>query len=167
MLLPEDIKTLADFPKFVSTAIADQIKQADTKAVGVLGILGIVTGALLSRLNVIKSVTGVAHPLWIFIFGFSVIMILFCMKAIIRVVYPRLSKKGSDSLTYFQDISSVSRGDFVARARSLNTDQVVEQTYSNAYSLATIATKKYRALRHAMLLTGITIVWTIGVLLFS
>ncbi|GEM_PF-5321971 len=60
----EDRKILGDFPKFIASAIADQIKQADTKAVGVLGILGIVTGALLSRLNSLKAVVGVSHPSW-------------------------------------------------------------------------------------------------------
>ncbi len=163
----EDIKTIADFPKFISTSIADQIKQADTKAVGVLGILGIVTGGLLSRLNSIKNVSGIEDPKWIFILGFSVVMILLCMKAIVLVVYPRLSKKGSENMTYFQDIAGFSQEEYVNRGKALTTDEIITNTYITAHNLANIATKKYKALREAMILTIVTIIWTIGVLLLS
>ena len=114
-----------------------------------------------------KAVLGSGHPLWIFIFGMSVVMILLSIKSIIRVVFPRLSKKGSDSMTYFKDISSVSKEDFISKGKSLSTEDIINESYNNAYALSVIATKKYLALREGIIITLITIVWTIGVILFS
>ena len=166
-MITEDTKTLADFPKFITNSIADQIKQADTKAVGVLSILGIVTGALLARLNAIKIMVGISDPLWIFIFGISVVMIMLSMKAIVRVVYPRLSKKNGGNMTYFADISLSSQQEYISGMRALSTDEIISKSYLLTYNLAKIASKKYRALQQAMILTMFTIIWTIAVILLS
>ncbi|GEM_PF-5970718 len=95
-------------------------------------------------------------------------MILLSMKAILRVVYPRISKKGGgDSMTYFQNIAGSSREEYIARGSKLTADEVIANSYMNAHDLAAVASKKYKALREAMILTIITIIWTIGVLLVS
>jgi hypothetical protein len=162
-----DQKVATDFPKFIAVSIADQIKQADTKAFGTISIIGIVTAALLSRLNSLKASVGVLNDTWLILFGISAILILVALKAAVTVVYPRLSKPGKESFTYFGDISSITKDQFIEWGKGLTFDQVRDQTYINAYSLSKIADKKYKSLRRAMLATVLAIVWTLGVLLFS
>lgn len=164
---PEDIRVLVDFPKFIYTSIADQIKQADTKAVGILSIIGIVTAALLNRLSALKGSVGINHPMWVFIFAFSIIMLVLCMKSVIRVVYPRSTKGKHKNLIYFQDIASFSQEEYKSKGKSLSANEILDEVYSNTHNLAKIANSKYGALRQAMILTVITIVWTVAVLLLS
>ncbi|NQV88040.1 MAG: hypothetical protein HQ402_00600 [Parcubacteria group bacterium] len=158
----KDMRTLFDFAKFISTNIADQIKQADTKAVGVLGVLGIVTGALLSRLNTLKSTIGVGHSLWVFLFAFSLIMIVITLKFIIRVVYPRTSLSKKKNLLFFKDIATFSHEEYVEQASELSPQEFIRETHGNSHNLACVADAKYKALRHAMIFTVITIIWTVA-----
>ena len=162
-----DPRLSSDFPKFVCTLISDQIKQADAKAIGVLSILGIVTAALLSRLGSLKGISGLMDPKWVFIFSFSVVMIVITMKFIVRVVYPRASKGGNGNMLYFKDIATQSKEDYLTRGLELNNADIIRETYADAYNLAKVADKKYAALRRAMIATTVTIIWTIAVLLLS
>ena len=163
-----DPKVIVEFPRFIFNCIIDQIKQADTKAVGVLSILGIITSALMSRLNALKGMLGLDHPLWVILFSVSVIMILLSMKFIIRVVYPRDSKSKDKTMIYFKDIANHSSvNEYIDKGSRLVPEDMARETYSNVYYLARIATQKYAALRQAMVLTIITLIWTIGVLLLS
>jgi p-aminobenzoyl-glutamate transporter AbgT len=162
-----DPRITTDFPKFIFTSLADQIKQADTKAFGLLTIIGIVTAALVTRLNALKTSLGITHPLWIFIFSFSFVMILVSIKCVVRVVYPRAGKNTSKSMTYFRDIAAISREEYVRKGESLDAASIVRETYDNTYTLAQISNTKYKALREAIIVTVVTIAWTVCVLLFS
>ncbi len=163
----KDSRIITDFPKFIFNTISDQIKQADTKAVGVLGILGIVTGALLSRLNTIKDHMGIYDPKWVVIFTFSTIMVVITMKFIVRVVYPRGSSSNTKNMIYYKDISLYSKDEYIKRGESLLNTDILKETYNDVYNIAGVASRKYKALRLAMLMTIITIIWTIAVLLLS
>lgn len=165
-----DPKVATDFPKYICTSIADQIRQADTKAFGTLGIVGITTGAVLSRLSSLKSSAGGIDDKWLILFSISAILIIFALKKSVSVVYPRLSKsnkEGARDKTYFMDIAEYSKEDFVAWGKQVTTQNVIEESYKNAYNLSKIAKKKYAALRHAMFATLVALVWALGVLLFS
>ncbi len=164
---PLDPKVATDFPKYIATSITDQIKQADTKAFGTIGIIGISTSALLTRLSAIKAAHGIISDTWIILFGISAILILIALKAAVAVVYPRLSKPTGKDMTYFGDIVGLDREEFLEWGKKLTLDGVVHETYKNAYSIAQIASKKYKALHNAMVFTLIALVWTIGVILFS
>jgi hypothetical protein len=162
-----DPRVATDFPKYIATSITDQIKQADTKAFGTIGIIGISTSALLARLASIRSAKGLISHTWLVLFGISAILILIALKAAISVVYPRLSKPTGKDMTYFGDIVGLNREQFIAWGSNLTTEAVIHETYKNAYSIAKIASKKYNALRKAMLFTLVALIWTIGVILFS
>jgi len=162
-----DPKIIVDFPKYIATSISDQIKQADTKALGTIGIISIITGALLSRLSVIKSNTGEINNIWLVLFVVSVVLILLALKAAVVVVYPRLTKPKKEDLTYFGDIANLTKDEFVTWGKGLGTNEIVHETYKNAYNLAQIADKKYAALRRAMFFTVFAIMWTVSVILYS
>ena len=160
-----DYKVLTAFPQYIATAITDQIKQADTKALGMLGVLGVLISALLAKLNTLKSALTTSNPLWLFIFGFSAIMVLLSLKFILAVVYPRSSKTKSASLIYFKDIASANRTAYLERGESLSEAEIVRENYANAHALAGVANRKYQALKRAMICTIITLVWVVGLLL--
>lgn len=162
-----DPKVATDFPKFIATSIADQIKQADTKAFGTISIIGITTAALLSRLAGLKATLDVISPVWLLLFVISIGFIFFALKAAVLVVYPRLTTSKKEDMTYFLDISSMTKEEFLSLGKSLTTEGVIEATYKNAYNLSHVAAKKYKALRKAMIFTLIALVWAIGVILFS
>ncbi len=165
-----DQKVATDFPKYICTSIADQIRQADTKAFGTLGIVGITTGAVLSRLSALKTSLGGINETWLILFAVSAILIIIALKKSVAVVYPRLSRpKPAEQRdkTYFLDIAEYSKEDFVSWGKNVVAEDVVEESYKNAYNLAQIAKKKYAALRHAMFATVTALVWALGILLFS
>lgn len=162
-----DPKVATDFPKYIATSITDQIKQADTKAFGTIGIIGIATSALLARLSVLKGAKGIINPVWIVLFAVSAFLILIAIKTAISVVYPRLSKPKKEDMTYFGDIASLTREEFVQWGKDLTLEGVIFETYKNAYSIAKIAEKKYHALRKAMIFTAIALIWAIAVIMFS
>ncbi|MEN9649741.1 MAG: hypothetical protein RL094_708 [Candidatus Parcubacteria bacterium] len=162
-----DPKVATDFPKYIATSITDQIKQADTKAFGTIGIIGIATSALLARLSVIKAAKGIIDPVWIALFGISALLILIAIKFSITVVYPRLTKPKKEDMTYFADIAALSKQEFIEWGSKLTTEGVINETYKNAYNIALIAKKKYAALQKAMFFTAVAIAWAILVIIFS
>jgi hypothetical protein len=162
-----DPKVATDFPKFISTSITDQIKQADTKAFGTLGIIGIIISALLSRLSALKAAEGVISPLWLILFGISAVLILIALKASLKVVYPRLSKPTKKDMTYFGDISGLSKEEYVEWGRNANLNTIIYESYNNVHNISLVASKKYAALQKAMISTGIALIWTVFIILFS
>ncbi len=165
-VVPEQ-KVATDFPKFIATSMADQIKQADTKAFGTLSIIGIMTAALLTRLSVIKSAHAVLSDFWIILFGISAVLIITALKSALAVVYPRMGKAEGKSLLYFKDISSFKEEEFLNWGQQVDVREIVRQTYLNAYNLARVADKKYAELQRAILFTLLALVWTLVILLLS
>ena len=169
-----DLKLAADFPRFVVTQIADQIKQADTKAFGVMGVLGAITIALLARLNALKEISTVYDPVWVFLFLASAAFIGLSLLAVMKVVYPRLGRgvggfggEFHDTMTFFRSVVKMSEEEYVKKGLALSNQDIIEESYHNAHDLAAIADKKYHALRIAMAQTGLALLWTLGVLVFS
>lgn len=165
-IAPEQ-KVATDFPKFIATSMADQIKQADTKAFGTLSIIGIMTAALLSRLSVIKSAQVALSESWILLFGASAVLIIVALKFALAVVYPRLGKAEGKSLIYFKDIVLLKEEEFLRRGQDIDAGEIIRQTYLNAYNLARVAEKKYSELRKAISFTLLALVWTLVILLLS
>jgi hypothetical protein len=115
----------------------------------------------------LKGATGGLNTTWLILFAISAILIFISLKTAVTVVYPRLSKRTGKSFTYFGDISSLTKEEFLKWGDDLTFEKILEQSYMNAYSLSLIAQKKYKSLQRAMLFTVLAIVWTLGVLLFS
>jgi len=162
-----DPRLAADFPKYLCTSIADQIKQADVKAFGTLSIIGITTAGIFSRLSALKSAAGGVNEKWLVFFAVSAFLVVLALKASITVVYPRLTKSNKQDKTYFMDIAHHTKEEFLMWGKNITTENVIEESYKNAYNLAQIAKKKYLALRKSMLFTLIALIWALAVLLFS
>jgi hypothetical protein len=164
----EDAKIKHDYARFTFSTLTDQIKQADTKAFGILGILGVLTAGLLSRLNTLKSAVGI-NPTWIVLFIISAILIIVALKAVIRVVFPRLSTNqlSERSILYFKDIVAQPKQQYVHRATTYTTEKLLEELYKDIYNISNIVDAKFASLRKALILTIITFAWTIAIILLS
>jgi hypothetical protein len=164
----EDKKIKHDFARFVFSTVSEQIKQADTKAFGILGILGILTMALLNRLAGIKSITGIT-PTWILLFVISALLIMLALKSVIRVVFPRLSKNEihERSILYFQDIIAEKKVGYIQKATNYKEDEILSHIYQDIHNLAQIASSKFTALRKSLIIIIIAFVWTILIILLS
>lgn len=158
-----DIKVRADFSRFVFTSIVDQIRQTDTKAYGVLGILGILTSLLFNRLGAMRSSIGTNLTWWIIVV-ISALLFILVLGSVIGIVYPRLSKKNKESILYFGDISKHSKEEYLNKAMDYSAEDVIEEAYKQSYSIAVIANKKFTALRIAMINLVITFIWTFIIL---
>ena len=153
----------ADFPKFSATQFADLIKQADTKATSTLYVLGISTAALMARLTSLKS-SGSITPMWGMLFAVAGLLIVVAFKAIISVIYPRLGKPQKGDMLYFESVAQETRAHHAKRGMALSEEDEVKALYGNAWSLAQVAHNKYKALRAALALTGISVIATIAIL---
>jgi hypothetical protein len=161
-----DQKVASEFPRYIAEGIANHIRQADTKAIGTLGIIGITTGALLSRLASLKLSGGVGN-LWLFLFTVSAVLILLALKVTVSVVRPRLSVNTGKDMMFFMDIVRTTKEEYVAWGKGLSLEDIISQTYETAYNLARVADNKYKALHRATFFTTLALMWTVGVLLFS
>ncbi len=155
-----------DFAEFASEQIADLIKQADSKAVSTLYVLGISTAALLTRINTIKA-SGGATPMWGAVFAVAVLLILVALKSVITVIYPRGGKPEKGDMTYFESIAAYKKEVYVKAGLALTEEDAAKALYGNAYNLARVAHNKYRALRVALTLTATSIVTTILILFLA
>jgi hypothetical protein len=164
----EDQKIKHDFARFVFSTISDQIKQADTKAFGILGTLGILTAALLTRLASIKSATGL-NTTWVILFIVSSLLIILALKSVILVVFPRLNKNDTNerSILYFQDIIAEKKISYVQKASNYKNNKILDFIYSDIHNLSNIANLKFIALRKALIISIIAFIWTIIIILFS
>ncbi|MDO8564185.1 MAG: DUF5706 domain-containing protein [Nanoarchaeota archaeon] len=164
----EDQKIKHDFARFTFSTINDQIKQADTKAFGILGTLGILTVALLTRLANIKSATGIT-PTWIILFIISALLIILALKSVIIVVFPRLNKNDINerSILYFQDIAAEKKINYVQKASNYKNDQILSSIYRDIHNISNIANLKFTALRKSLIISIITFIWTIVIILLS
>jgi hypothetical protein len=155
-----------DFAKFSSNQIADLIKQADAKAVSTLYVLGISTAALLARINAVKAAGG-PNPAWGMTFAIAILLILISLKAVLSVIYPRGGKPEKGDMTYFESIAAQTKDAYLKNALGMTEDNIARAIHTNAYNLACVASKKYRALRVSLITTASSIVTTILILLFS
>lgn len=160
------MSTNTDFPKFIATQLADLIKQADTKATATFYVLGITAAALLARLTATK-LNNAGNVVWMGLFVIAAILILVALKTIITVIYPRLGKGSKKGFIYFKDITSQSLAEYVERGRRVSEEETVTLLYEHAHNLARISEAKFRALRYALILTGVAIVWAMFVLLLA
>lgn len=164
----EDQKIKHDFARFAFSTLSDQIKQADTKAFGVLSIIGVLTAGLLARLNAIKSAVGL-NSTWIILFIISAVLIIFTLKAVIRVIFPRLANNPlhERSILYFRDIVAQPKQHYVNLASRYTNEKLLEGLYIDVYNLSIIADAKFASLRKALILTVLTFAWTITIILLS
>ncbi len=162
----DDQKVRGDFSRFVFSSITDQIRQTDTKAYGILGILGILTSLLFNRVGAMKSSIGSSLTWWIIV-AISALLFIFVLSSVIGVVYPRLSKKNKDSILYFGNISEHTKNEYLQKTMRYSAEEVIEEAYKQSYSIAIIANKKYIALRLAMINLLITFIWTFIILSVS
>lgn len=156
-----------DFFKLTSSQISDQIRQADTKAAALFGILGILTGALLNKVNSVRLPIWIDRPVSMLMILVSFLMIILTFKFIFVVIYPRYVKSKIKSLSFFSDIITFSKEEYYNNLSSLNNDKFLNVFSNNIWNLSQVAEKKYGALRRAFVLAILSMVFTITVLIFT
>jgi glucan phosphoethanolaminetransferase (alkaline phosphatase superfamily) len=166
-----DLRAQVNFPTLLVSNLETQIRNADNKAIWAFSILGVGIGAVLARINSLQTNTVwrfSEHTLTSLLFVFLFAMALVSFTLIIRVIYPRLvkGKKGA-SVTYFSDVVMSSEKEYVKTAMVMTDLEIIEAIYKYAYALSKVVDAKYKILRRALILAGITLIDTIVVLILT
>lgn len=154
-----------DFPKTVVSSLSDQIRQADTKAAGTITFLGIIGGILIREIDLLKNSLGDRSYIWFVVVIVSAVMLMLAFKAVIRVLYPRISKGSKEGMYYFKDILQNSKEEYTKKGVYMTNEGIARQLYSTSYALSKVLEAKFKALKLAMILTLIVLVWTIVVII--
>ncbi len=152
-----DSKVRTDFPRQILNSVQEQIKLADTKAAWIFSVLSVGTGALITKTSRIDwNIVNKAEAM--VLIAISTILIVLAFKNIIRVIYPRITKGNSSGMIYFGDIVSQQKKDYVKKGLSIKEEEIVKQLYEQSHVLSSIAEKKFKTLKTALLLTIIAII---------
>jgi hypothetical protein len=135
------------------------IRFADTKAAWTFSVLGVGTAAFstfVSRMDL----TNLSKTHMI-LFGIAIILLVISFNKVVRVMYPRFSKPNKTGMIYFQDIISNKKEDYIKKGLNLSEKEILSNLYEQAYDLSTIASKKFKALRYAIISSVITLIYLI------
>ncbi|MGV8142111.1 MAG: Pycsar system effector family protein [Candidatus Pacearchaeota archaeon] len=162
----KDLKDKIEFAKYIASASSDLIKTADTKATWAFSAIGILTGALLTKIA--KIDWSISQD--IFTIGLISVSLLFIFLAFtytLFVIYPRLSKGSKEGIIYFEDIATQTLDEYKSKYLLINQKWIAEKYYTQAYNLSVIASSKFKALRVGLFHMMITIVTLIATFLWA
>lgn len=152
------------YSQFVNSNLYEQIKFADTKAALIFSVLGIATAAIVSRGIKIDWVQ-VNVSFIVILLGIAVILIIISLKSVFAVLYPRYNKSKRKGTFYFEDILNYNKNEYVNKGVSLSDNETAKELFEQSYVLADIVNRKFRAIRHAMITTAITLAYTVMILM--
>ncbi len=159
-----DSRTKFEFSRYVSTYLQEQIKLADTKAAWTFSFLGIGTAALTTKIAKIDWAS-VNLPLTMLFIGISIALLILAFKSTVRVIYPRLSKGNPNGMIYFEDISSQDKKNYIKKSLSITDEEITKEMVEQSYNLSSVASRKFKALRSAIIVAVITLIWIISLLI--
>lgn len=158
----KDLKDKIDLAKYTASTSSDLIKTADTKATWAFSAIGILTGALLTKIA--KIDWSVKQDMFtIGLISISLLFIILAFTYTLFVIYPRLSKGNKSGIVYFEDIATQSYEEFSSKYVTISQKEISEKYYAQAYNLSVVASKKFKALRIGlfhMMITILTIMAT-------
>ncbi len=162
----KDLKDKIDFAKFITSTSSDLIKTADTKATWAFSAIGILTGALLTKIaridwSVSQNITTIG------LISVSLFFIFLAFTYTLFVIYPRLSKGNKEGMIYFEDIATQTLEEYKLKYSGISQKWIAEKYYAQAYNLSVIASKKFKALRVGLFHMMITIVVLIATFLWA
>lgn len=162
----KDLKDKIDLAKYIASASSDLIKTADTKATWAFSAIGILTGALLTKIAKIDWSVQQSSTTLLLIVS-SLLFIVFAFNYTMLVIFPRLSKPNKEGIIYFGDIASQSFDEYRLKYNSLNQKEIAEKYYFQAYNLSVVAQKKFKALKIGMIHMMITILILIATFILA
>ncbi|MBI5803145.1 hypothetical protein HY448_00455 [Candidatus Pacearchaeota archaeon] len=163
--MPRDYKLNLDFIKSVNSYLFDQIRLADTKAAWTFSVIGVSTAALVSRISKLDLVDWMIKSkviLMIIAFG----LIVFSVKNVVHVIYPRVREGSKLGLFYFKDITSQKKEEYAEKISNLSEQRILKDLSLQAHALSGIVDEKFKTLRIAIVSTIITLLWVVIVLFF-
>ncbi|MST04413.1 MAG: hypothetical protein EXS49_02515 [Candidatus Pacebacteria bacterium] len=156
-----------DLLKFISSQVSDQLRQADTKAVSIFGVLGILTGLLVNKINSLKFSEWFERPISMILIFISLFLVILSFKFALRVLYPRKSVSDKKSLSFFGDISSLKKEEYISLVSEVEEGESINILSLNVWNLSSVASKKYNALKTAFMLGIFSLIFTIIVLVVA
>ncbi|MEK6918424.1 MAG: Pycsar system effector family protein [Nanoarchaeota archaeon] len=153
-----DSKTRFEFAKFVATNTQEQIKLADSKAVWVFSVLGLLTAVLTNVLTKFNFAELMKPKVMIF-GGVAIISLIIAFKHIILVIYPRLTQGNKEGVIYFRDILASTKEEYSQRAMAINEETMIKKMYEQSHALASISEKKFSSLRIAIISCMFALGW--------
>lgn len=136
---------------------------ADTKAAWTFSALGVAAAALTNKL-IKTDWSSIPKTQGMLFLGIAIILFVASFKELVGVIFPRLSKGNTSGTTYFKDILTQSPQSYTQKIEKYTDKEITAALSSQAHTLSTIADKKYKLLRLAMISSLLTIIWTIFLL---
>ena len=138
--------------------INDYIRLADAKALGLLGVFGVLIGLILDR------ATGELSDVEKVLATGTVIASGAAMAAAGFAVFPRTRGRPTGTI-YWKAIRSMSESQFVESTRGATEEELVDRLSKHLYEIAGIANEKYNALQFAFSVGTAALV--LGLFLFA
>jgi len=153
------------FHTTLARTVSNEIRLADTKASWTFGVIGVASAALTNKLAKL-SWEVIQEQRTMILLVITVVLIVFSIKHLIAVIYPRVSKGRTQSILYFGDIASHQEKDYINKISTLTEEEAKKQIARQTYALSCIAKKKFHHLRYGMIYTLLTLLLVIGILVF-
>ncbi|NUM33918.1 MAG: hypothetical protein HUU50_05210 [Candidatus Brocadiae bacterium] len=152
-----------ELAKYSLSHLSELVKFADHKALVLLGILGFLSGHLLTKLFALRkeeySSAGIALCL------LAVICCLAALGFAIKVVYPRLKYKSiqkSKGFVYWAEIlANPTPESFRDNFFNITQDEVLENFSNELYHVANINKQKYQALQKSFIMAVMSAIFMI------
>jgi len=135
------------------TPIQEHLLSADSKAAGVLTLLGIMFTIIARYGATLGELLNTGGPLRSVCLGLLVAFAALSLGAVIqafRTISPRFPKS-PPSLAFFGDIARLSREEYIARVEELNPATALENMLTFNHTAAQICVEKFRQLRRGLL----------------
>ena len=158
-----------ELARYSLSHLSELVKFADHKALVLLGILGFLTGHLMTKLFQLRkeeyTITGIV---------FCLLACISCLVALgfaIKVVYPRLKYKNTQKqkgFVYWAEIlQNPSLESFRENFFHITEDEVLENFCNELYHVADINKKKYYALQKSFIMSVMSAIFMILFFIFN
>lgn len=138
-----------DFAKHHNSYLNDYIKFADAKALAIITINGLIIRILFNYLS-----NNLVETKYFFTL-ISCILLLVAIFFAVLVVYPRTSAKNSKGIIFWDNVSSIDKGEYVREVMNIKEEDLLERVIEQNYFLSRTATMKYKVLRKGFLFSGV------------
>ena len=141
------------------TRIIQFIRMADNKAAPVLALQVALVGTLAARFDkllpvILADQVSIGQIVLCLLIGTYLANLIAVIWFAATVYVPVNPNSGEDSLIYFQDISSIERQDFIARAKALGCDEIERQILDQIHRVSQVASRKMHRVRWAFILSA-------------
>ena len=153
------------------TRVIQFTRTADSKAAPVLALQVVLLGGLGPRYDEIYLLATSGPWFWegalACILVASYLILLSTVVCLSAMVYMPMSPRTGNSLIFFEDISAMDFEDFLAKGQAASGDLIETQLLDQIFRVSAVASLKMRRVRWAIMLSLPTILFWLGLLIWS